>query len=171
VCDNGIVVRVVHDRDGDDLVDAWEDSRTYYSDLDPELFRAPHPQHLVSAERFVASLRRAGEAPDRFARVADHTGRVVGYIIARLEEPVDHAHEQLMRDLGKRRAYIEALGVHRTSWQRGVGRALMGAAERWARDGGAAVIRTDTHYDSPVSVPFYEAMGYQRQAIIFRKPL
>lgn len=47
----------------------------------------------------------------------------------------------------------------------------MGAAEDWARTCGAKVMKTDTNYRSPVSVPFYESLGYQRQAITFRKRL
>lgn len=80
-------------------------------------------------------------------------------------------HRNNLRDLGKLRAYIDVLVVHRSCWRQGVGRALMEAAEGWARGRGAAAIKTDTNLQSPVSVPFYESLGYERQAVIFRKSL
>jgi aminoglycoside 6'-N-acetyltransferase I len=168
---DGVVIRIAGDGDGDSLVEAWDDVRDYYATRDAGVFQAPDPRHPVDATEFVRSLREADEASRGFARVAEVEGRVVGYIVARLDEPMVNAAEQLTRDLGVLRGYVEAVGVHRTYWRRGVGRALMAAAEAWAREQGAAVMKTDTNYHSPVSVPFYESLGYDRQAIIFRKPL
>lgn len=167
----GVIVRSVEDGDGDALIEAWDDGRAYYASLDAEFYQPPDPAHPLDPDEFVASLRRADEAVDRFARVAEIEGRVVGYVVARLDPPMANAEEQLTRDLGALRGYVESLGVHRSSWRLGVGRALMEAAEGWARDQGATVMKTDTNYRSPVSVPFYESLGYERQAIIFRKAL
>jgi GNAT superfamily N-acetyltransferase len=47
----------------------------------------------------------------------------------------------------------------------------MEAAESWARDRGAVLVALDTWIDSPLSVPFYEALGYDRRSIIFQKRL
>ncbi|WP_354670916.1 GNAT family N-acetyltransferase [Actinomadura sp. DC4] len=50
---------------------------------------------------------------------------------------------------------------------RGVGTALMEAAEEWGRSQGAVVAVTDTDLVSPLSVPFHvERMGYRRQAVL-----
>lgn len=168
---SGVVVRRVHDTDGESLIGAWDDTRTYYSSLDEEFFRAPDPQSPLDGAEFAASLQRTDDDPTRFARLAELDDQVVGFIIVRLDEPVANAGQELIRDLGEKRGYVEALVVHRNSWRRGVGRALMAAAEAWARDQGATVMTTDTSYRSPVSVPFYESLGYARQAIIFRKSL
>ncbi len=166
-----VAVRRVQNVDGKSLVEAWDDARTYYASLDAEYFQAPDPGHPIDADEFVASLRRAEDDPARFARVTEVGGRVVGFITAHLDEPLDNAEKQLMRDLGSLRGYVDALVVHRSSWRHGVGRALMEAAEGWAREQGATVMKTDTNYRSPVSVPFYESLGYDRQSIVFRKPL
>lgn len=168
---DGVVIRLAGDGDGESLVEAWDDMRDYYAARDAEFFQAPDPRHPADAAEFVRSLRKADEAPRGFARVAEVEGRVVGWVVARLDEPLVNAAEQLMRDLGVWRGYVEALGVHRTCWRSGVGLALMTAAEAWAREQGATVMKTDTNYHSPVSVPFYESLGYEREAIIFRKPL
>lgn len=164
-------IRAVRQGDGDDLVESWDDGRSFYASLDADFFQAPDPDNPVDADGFVESLREADAKPHRFARAAEVEGRVVGYIVARLDEPVPNAAEQLTRDLGRLRGYVEALGVHRSVWRHGVGTALMKAAEQWARGEGAVVMQTDTSLRSPVSVPFYEALGYDRQAVILRKVL
>lgn len=164
-------IRAVREGDGDDLVDTWDDGRSFYASIDVDVFQAPDPETPVDADAFVKSLRDADAKPHRFARVAEVEGRAVGYIVARLDEPMPDAAEQLLRDLGQPRGYVEALGVHRSVWRHGVGTALMKTAEQWARAEGAVVMKTDTSLASPVSVPFYEALGYDRQAVILRKEL
>lgn len=166
-----IIIRQVQERGGDELVEVWDDGRRYYASIDADQFVEPSPETAVDPPGFVASLMSSDAEPDRFARVAEVDCDVVGYIVARVDEPVANAGEQLQRDLGRTRGYVEALGVHRSVWRRGVGRALMNAAEEWARERGAEVMKTDTNLLSPVSVPFYAALGYEQQAVILRKPL
>jgi GNAT superfamily N-acetyltransferase len=55
--------------------------------------------------------------------------------------------------------------------RRGVATALMQAVERWAREKGAGSIALDTYAQSPLSVPFYEAVGYERASVVFEKRL
>jgi ribosomal protein S18 acetylase RimI-like enzyme len=131
-----VKVRRVFERDGDDLVEVWDDGRTYYASIDAELFQEPTLEKRADPQRFVASMLESELDPHRFARVAELDRRVVGYIVARVDEPVANADEQLQRDLGRIRGYVEALGVHRSTWRRGVGRALMNEAEQWQGRGG-----------------------------------
>ena len=55
--------------------------------------------------------------------------------------------------------------------RRGVATLLVEKAEAWGREQGASVVLLDTWAESPVSVPFWERMGYGRRSIVFRKPL
>jgi GNAT superfamily N-acetyltransferase len=67
---------------------------------------------------------------------------------------------------------VNLLAVAEGYRRRGVGTALMEAAEKWGRHRGAVVAVTDTNLSSPLSVPFYgERMGYRRQAVLLRKAL
>ena len=166
-----VTIRQVRNTDGEFLVETWNDARSYYASLDPDYFQEPEPEHPLDAEAFTGSLRRADDDPARFARVAEVDGRVVGFITAHLDEPMANPKEQLIRDLGRLRAYVDVLVVHRSYWRQGVGRRLMESAEGWARSQGAGVIKTDTNLQCPVSVPFYESLGYHRQSVIFRKTL
>lgn len=166
-----VTVRPVRDGDGEHLVAAWNDVRGYYASLDAAYFRPPDPDHAVDVERFVASLRRAEDDPARFSAVGEVERRPVGFITAHVVGPADDPDAEMIRDLEGTRGHIDALVVHRSGWRRGVGRALVTEAERWAGTRGAVVLLLDTYHQSPVSLPFYEALGYGRQAIVFRKSL
>ena len=144
-----VTVRQVRQADGESLVETWNDARSYYALLDPDFLQGP--ERPLDADGFAMSLRRADDDRSRFVRVAEVDGRVVGFITAHMDEPTANPQEQLVRDLGVRRAYVDVLVVHRSCWRQGVGRSLMEAAEGWARDEGAAVIKTDTNLQTPRS--------------------
>jgi GNAT superfamily N-acetyltransferase len=78
----------------------------------------------------------------------------------------------LQRDQASARLVISALAVVEEERRAGVGTKLMTAIEDLGRARGAAMAMLDTNLRSYLSVPFYEErMGYQRQAVIFRKRL
>ena len=88
------------------------------------------------------------------------------------DAPVGKLHLDFETRAGRGEAMLIAAGVRPDLRSRGIGTALMDAAEEWGRRKGAVVAVTDTNLRSPISVPFYTArMGYERQAVILRKPL
>ena len=104
--------------------------------------------------------------------VAELDGRVVGDVAAHLGHPTEAAERQLLRDLGRVRLYVDALGVEEASRRRRVGARLMHAVEEWGRDRGAVRSVLTTYHASPLSVPFYEqGLGYERRSIVFEKRL
>jgi GNAT superfamily N-acetyltransferase len=146
---------------------AWLSAGEYYADLDPEYFQVPERQGL--AELFEKGIGRRGD--DTLHLVAELDGQVVGWLSARLERPHENAPSQFVREQNWTRVVVDAVVVDRPVWRRGAGTALLGAAEAWARDRGAEVVRLDTYAESPVSIPFYERMGYLRRSIVFQKRL
>jgi GNAT superfamily N-acetyltransferase len=64
-------------------------------------------------------------------------------------------------------AWVEELMVQERWRRHGVGRALMGAFEEWARARGAKLVGLATRR----AAPFYGAMGYEASATYFRKVL
>jgi GNAT superfamily N-acetyltransferase len=164
-----VVVRRARPGDGADLARAFANTARYYVELDPDAFQVPDPDGL--AEWFEGLLRRQ-RSDDEAWFVAEVGGRVVGDVQARLERPVADAARQLLRDLGRVRLAVDALGVEEGYRRRGVGTRLMHAVERWARDRGAERAVLSTHAASPLSVPFYERRaGYERRSIVFVKRL
>jgi GNAT superfamily N-acetyltransferase len=73
--------------------------------------------------------------------------------------------------LGERRLFINALITNRSYWRRGLGSALVAAAEVWGRERGATLAVMDTYAESPVAVPFWHGRGYRTHALIMRKRL
>jgi GNAT superfamily N-acetyltransferase len=163
------VVRPARPGDATDLARNWIDVARHYVELDADAFRVPAPDGLVA---WFEELLQRPRSEDAVWLVAEVDGRVVGDVAARLERPTEDAARQLVRDLGRVRLYVDALGVHAAYRRRGVGARLMHAVEEWGRDKGAVRAVLTTFHASPLSIPFYEqGMGYERRSIVFEKRL
>jgi GNAT superfamily N-acetyltransferase len=162
-----ITVRPALPGDGAAIVLLGRDSADYYRELAPADFQRPDEDG--QAEWLDSFLPADGER--EIALVGEIDGRVVGYLEARLEEPLDSARYQRNPDLAERRLFVNALLTARRHWRRGVGSALVAAAESWGRERGATVALMDTYAESPVSVPFWEGRGYRTRNLIMRKRL
>ena len=93
----------------------------------------------------------------------DGDGRVVGWI-----------HVGGRRFLGSDTfAQIDGLVVEASARRRGAGRALVRAAEEWARGRGYSVLRLNSNVQRTEARPFYERMGYEviKSQWAFRKTL
>ena len=72
---------------------------------------------------------------------------------------------------GVAEAYVGELAVVEDAEGRGVGRALMGAVEAWARDRGLARISLDTGTANAGARGFYAALGYEETEVRLSKTL
>lgn len=162
-----IAVRPGQPGDGEAVARLSGDSAEFYRGLAPDEFRVPDSDG--QAEWLDSFLTADGER--ELALVAELDGEVAGYLEARLEEPLDSARYQTNPELAERRLFIGALLTARAYWRRGVGSALVEAAEAWGRNRGATVAVMDTYAESPVSVPFWEGRGYRTRSVIMRKRL
>lgn len=164
-----LVVRPARPGDAADLARNWIDAARQYAELDADAFQVPAADGLAG---WFEELLRRPRSEDAVWLVAEVDGRVVGDVSARLEHPAEDAERQLLRDLGRVRLYVDALGVEEAYRRRGVGARLMGAVEEWGSAKGAVRVVLTTYHASPLSVPFYEqGMGYQRRSIVFEKRL
>jgi aminoglycoside 6'-N-acetyltransferase I len=70
-------------------------------------------------------------------------------------------------------AYIEGWFVDRDLRRRGLGTALIGAAEQWARGRGLREIASDTEIENELSLRAHKAAGYEEveRIVCFRKDL
>ena len=164
-----LVVRPARPSDATDLARNWIDVARHYAELDADAFQIPAADGLVA---WFEELLHRPRSADAVWLVAELDGRVVGDVAARLERPIEDAARQLLRDLGRVRLYVDALGVEEAYRRRGVGARLMHAVEEWGRVKGAVRSLLTTYHASPLSVPFYEqGMGYERRSIVFEKRL
>jgi GNAT superfamily N-acetyltransferase len=95
--------------------------------------------------------------------VADLDGRAVGWVHVLLAEHVDAEAFVL----------IGGLVVDRNHRRSGIGRALMGRAEAWARDVGCSIVRLSSSAARGAAHRFYEDLGYTniKTQYSFIKPL
>jgi GNAT superfamily N-acetyltransferase len=165
-------IRQVRPGDGEECARAWTDAGRYYAAIVPEVIQEPEPDGL--AEWFEHGIAESRDQDTLWlvATVEETDGQVVGMIEAVIQRPHPDGRRQLQRDQSTTRLLINALAVVAEYRRQGVGTLLMSAAEDWGRGEGATVALTDTNLRSELSVPFYEdRMGYQRKAVILRKPL
>jgi aminoglycoside 6'-N-acetyltransferase I len=143
------------------------------------------PSDLEAVTRLCAALWPDESAPDHEAHaasilsgkptrtlplvlvVAEIEGQVVGFIEVGLRSHADGCDER--HPVG----FIEGWYVHPQHQRRSVGRALMLAAEQWARSQGARELASDTWIDNEPSQRAHQALGFEvvDRCVHFRKPL
>jgi GNAT superfamily N-acetyltransferase len=129
-----VVVRPARPGDAADLARNWIDVARHYAELDADAFTVPAGEGLAGwFEELLRRPRRDGAV----WLVAEVDGQVVGDVAAHLERPAEDAARQLLRNLGRVRLYVDALGVREAYRRRGVGARLMHVVEQWGRDHGA----------------------------------
>jgi len=106
-----------------------------------------------NAEQVAARLDALRGDPRQCVRVIDGEGRLAGWVAA---------ERRLSLEAGER-VEITGLVVDGTIRRGGVGRALVGAAEAWAREQGIAMVIVRSNVQRQASHPFYERLGYVRQ--------
>ena len=116
----------------------------------------------LSAEKAAAFWRRVGDdvaAGRRALFVADDGESIVGTVQLVLDLPENQPH----------RADVSKMLVHRQARRRGLGAALMHAAEAFARDAGRTLLVLDTA--SADAERLYARLGWRRVGVIPRYAL
>jgi aminoglycoside 6'-N-acetyltransferase I len=99
--------------------------------------------------------------------IAERAGVAVGFIEVGLRSHADGCDGR--RAVG----FIEGWYVTPAHRGQSVGRALMAAAESWARAQGCTEIASDTWADNEASIVAHQALGFEisERLVTFRKPL
>ena len=134
------------------------------------LFLALWPDGTLDEHRAEAALILAGTPPSTLPLlvfVAEADGKVVGFIEVGLRSHADGCDAR--RPVG----FIEGWYVEPEQRGLGVGRALMQAAEEWARAQGCRELASDTWVDHEPSQRAHEALGFEvvDRCVNFRKAL
>ena len=160
-------IRHAQESDANGLAALWLELGRHLVELNSSAFKVPELPGLAEWFRTVLATSRSDESG---TFVAEVDGAVAGMVSVRLVPPMKDAPRQVLQDVGVVRAEIDALAVLERFRRHGIGRLLMEAAERWGREHGASLFFLDTYVMSPLSVPFYERLGYARRSIRFVKP-
>jgi GNAT superfamily N-acetyltransferase len=163
-----VLIRPLRPGDGTDLAQAWLDAGVYYTRHNPEYFQVPAVEGLAAWLDTVL----AATSDDDLSIVAECDAKAVGFLVARIRPPMQHAAKHYVREVTQTCLMIDGLGVEERYWRRGIATRLMATAEAWGRERGARIALLDTYADSPLSVPFYEEhLGFSRRSVRFRKAL
>jgi len=116
----------------------------------------------ITTETAAARLEHLLGCSEHLVLVAEITG-VVGWV---------HASEQCLLELGLR-CEIMGLVVAANQRAKGIGRQLVGRAERWAAERGAEQLSVRSNITRSESHPFYERLGYLRTKTqhVYRKQI
>lgn len=155
-----ITIRPAVPADREALVDLDLASAAHHAALDPTLYRVPERGAVA---RF---LDRRIADPDRQALVAVAGEAVIGMVDVTMEGPPDEGsidQPTPTADLG-----ISVLEAWRN---RGVGHALMAAAEALARERGAQQVVLDMSAANVAALRFYRSLGYAEHGLLLRRSL
>jgi aminoglycoside 6'-N-acetyltransferase I len=125
-----------------------------------------YEEHLSEAKQTLATGMN-GILPMVTLVAEDETGSLVGFLDVGLRSHADGCDER--QPVG----FVEGWFVDPRVRQRGVGRALMQAAEEWARSQGCREMASDTWIDNLDSQQAHLAMGFEivDRCVNFRKSL
>ena len=150
-----VIVRPIVPNDATD----WERMRQ-------ELWPSPEGEHAREVARFFDGERR-DPAEVLVAVEADEDGeRIVGFAELSIRPYAEGC------DTG-RVGYLEGWFVERAHRRKGVGRALVAAAQDWARASGCTEFASDTELDNEASAAAHLSLGFEETSriICFRKEL
>lgn len=144
------------------MVELEHASAIHHAEVDPGRWRVPSKEAIGAYRR-----RRRETDPDGRALVATADERVVGMVEVLPRGSVD--------DPGAARVAFPSVDIGLSvlpEWRgRGVGTALMDAAEAWAREHGAARMILDLAASNTGALRLYERLGYQTHGVLMDKPL
>ncbi|HEV3000517.1 MAG TPA: GNAT family N-acetyltransferase [Solirubrobacteraceae bacterium] len=165
-----MIVREARREDAPAMAAAWRDAGRFYVAISPDDFRVPEQRGLV--DWLECGVEAMTTDKDLALLVAERDGTVVGWVAARLVQPVADAPWQLQRELATTRLIIDAVAVAEPHRGAGTGIGLVRAAEAWGRERGASVAVADGNWASGMVQRFYEArLGYRRRSVSLRKAL
>ena len=146
-----IAIRQAAAKDYDALCAIIDQVDTLHRDRMPHIFQKP-PGPVRDREYILGLL--ADDNVGLF--VAEIEGQVAGFV---------HA---LVRDtppwpvlVPRRRAFIDSLAVGQQFRRRGIGRALMNQAHKWAMAKGAVDVELNVFEFNQPALAFYRALGYE----------
>jgi aminoglycoside 6'-N-acetyltransferase I len=129
----------------------------------PESPVEEHAQELVAI--FAGTFWGTLPLVDFVAEAAD--GMLIGFLEVGLRSHADHC------DPAHPVGYVEGWYVAEDSRRRGIGSALLRAAEDWARSQGCTEMASDHQLDNQLSQRAHRALGFEavERSVLYRKPL
>ena len=147
--DIAVKIRPARPADNESLFEVMHEIDVLHSRNLPQVFRR------LNRDDTLRQLENAALDPKMVILVAEHAENIAGFVRMKMSETPDYPVF-----IPRRYAKINDFGVRESFQRRGVGRALMQAAEKWARDHGAQDIELDVWEFNRAAMNFYLEMGF-----------
>lgn len=160
-----VTIRRAVPEDAEGITCTYLESAEHHAGLDSELYRVP------AAETITARYREGRQHPldeseASVTLVAELSGEIVGFIDARLFQPLDAMHREMVLCL------VSEIAVARRNQKQGIGGKLLQAAEDWGRGQGAEFAILEYHPANTRAGMFYQRhMGYRISSLTAIKRL
>lgn len=154
-----VTIRRANSHDTRGLLELWAELETQHRRALPELFG-----ELAGPSPTLDFLLEAIDGRDRAIFVAERGGRIVGLTYVLIITAPDHP---LL--VPRTYAVIDDVVVSAAARQQGVGRALVRAAEAWARDHDVDQFEAEAYEFNDAALAFYTSLGYEAVSRIMVK--
>ena len=134
------------------------ESAEHHANLDSELYFVPAIE-TIAARYSEGRQHPAEERAESITLVAELSGEIVGFIDARLYQPTDAMHRQMIYCL------VSEIAVRREHQRHGIGGQLLQAVEDWGRQQGAEFAVLEYHAANARAAAFYQRMRYRLASI------
>lgn len=143
-----------------------DDDRAGILELAPRLAEGVAPwrdpdEALLAGRRWLEESLDAAKSGDGIVLVASDSGGIAGVISVRSSTHFT----------GERDGYIGELAVADRASRRGIGRALVVAAETWARDNGLRNLTLHTGTFNTGARAFYAGLGFAEEEVRLTRPI
>jgi len=144
--------------DADGITRTFLESAEHHASLDPELYFVPEVE-AIAARYKEGRQHPAEKRAESTTLVAELSDDIIGFIDARLYQPTDAMHRQMIYCL------ISEIAVKGEHQNQGIGRQLLRAAEDWGRRQGAEFAALEYHAANARAAAFYQRMHYRLASI------
>jgi GNAT superfamily N-acetyltransferase len=160
-----ITIRRAVPEDAEGITRTYLESAEHHAGLDSELYRLP-AREAIAARYREGRQHPLDESEASVTLVAELSGEIVGFIDARLFQPLDAMHREMVLCL------VSEIAVRRRQQNQGIGGKLLRAAEEWGRQQGAEFAILEYHPANTGAGMFYQRhMGYRISSLTAIKRL
>lgn len=158
------IVRRAVAEDAHGIARAFLESAEHHAGLDSELYVVPAVEAI--AARYREGRQHPPDGCENITLVAELRGEIVGFLDARLYQPLDAMHREITY------CHVSEIAVTRRHQNQGIGRELLRAAQDWGRRQGAQFALLEYHAANTRAGLFYQQhMGYRVASITVIKGL
>lgn len=151
-----IAVRLATDQDIDALIGLYREFHAFHVRGVPDRLRIPDEANEKDAAAVRESLSKLLKREDAAIFVAQTGEMAVGLAEVYLRQDEEHS-----LTIAYRYGYLQSLIVSESFRKHGIGKLLVEAAHKWAKERGASEMQLNTWEFTEGPLHFYERLGYR----------